>query len=642
MTNDPYVRSAVTHAALELAPPLIRQSLLEDPEFRSDFGLRAAPVLDFGTSGLSVQRSIFFDAVRKVLSGSSATEVIDTENQKWELISKNQGNTLPALTMFHGDRILNLPDLNVLSPDKRTRLRSLDEAATDVNLPPGDRHLWHGILSQRALGDEEVDDFSWDVLNTPVHMSRVIHSEFADGNAKISSLVPSSRKYFERLVGPYDGSASITDYAAGRARQFFGQLREWKPYEGFLFSLFLASHSSLTAEIGVERLEDKDLFRAMDLLEHYGDRISQLGITELGLRIIPERPGIEPVLIRLIEQIRDDKVDGANSGFRLLSALFILVDGELSRSRLLSSEPPFYRRLASLAQAALIHRQSVNSGISFDSFCDWALSVRGNHYQLQTLADLRLEPRWTPNLASPSQIQADFFGRIMITAKNHEGNIKNSKLRDLVFGTGRRSLPSLGEFFRPYFPGPLEGGGTSPNLLPTKFSDAIEAQLNAKEADVSSFIALVNTAHVFRIELPQAESAANLLKSSNYRISGAGDRSQLLYVLDGLAKVAAVTRSRALADELRILVRRYRRDGQLSPSIEDAMRVCLVAAASRADLNEWREFTGDWLTELAFGDLEDDEGTALHWCLQYLCHAVPELWVCCGRADAALEAFCAA
>ena len=68
------------------------------------------------------------------------------------------------------------------------------------------------------------------------------------------------------------------------------------------------------------------------------------------------------------------------------------------------------------------------------------------------------------------------------------------------------------------------------------------------------------------------------------------------------------------------------------------MRVCLVAAASCADLNDWRDFVGDWLTELAFGELEKNEGTAFHWCFQYLCHAVPELWVSCGRADAALEA----
>ncbi|MCV0426970.1 MAG: hypothetical protein K5905_16025 [Roseibium sp.] len=74
-------------------------------------------------------------------------------------------------------------------------------------------------------------------------------------------------------------------------------------------------------------------------------------------------------------------------------------------------------------------------------------------------------------------------------------------------------------------------------------------------------------------------------------------------------------------------------------SIEEAVRVCLVAGASRVDLYEWRDFVGQWLTELAFGDLKSNEGGMLYTYIQSLCHAVPELWVSCGRADAALLAF---
>ena len=50
-------------------------------------------------------------------------------------------------------------------------------------------------------------------------------------------------------------------------------------------------------------------------------------------------------------------------------------------------------------------------------------------------------------------------------------------------------------------------------------------------------------------------------------------------------------------------------------------------------------FVGEWLTELAFGEFKGDEGTVLHANLRYLCHVVPELWVSCGKADAALMAF---
>lgn len=111
-------------------------------------------------------------------------------------------------------------------------------------------------------------------------------------------------------------------------------------------------------------------------------------------------------------------------------------------------------------------------------------------------------------------------------------------------------------------------------------------------------------------------------------------------ILNGLATVSAVSRNTALADELRILVRRYRRDSQYGFSIEEAMRMCLVASAAWEDLMEWREFSGEWLTELAFGKLEGNEGEVLHSHLTALLHSVPELWVSCARADAALEAFC--
>ena len=440
-------------------------------------------------------------------------------------------------------------------------------------------------------------------------------------------------------MGVYDGNSSIRDYAAGRGKEFLNSLLSWRPYDGFLFGLFLSSHSALTSEISPKGLDSDDLVRVFGFLEKCGDRTSQLGAIEVGLQVLPERPEIESSLIRLVEQIRDDDVDGPASGFKLLSALFVLVDGELGRNRVLSGTPPFYRRLASLSQAALIHRQIASSPIDIDSFCDWALKNRGEYFYFQSLADMRLEPRWNPDLSAASQIKADFFGRIMLAGRNHEKNIAGSKLHSLILGDETGSLHSLSEFPRPYFPGPLEGEESSPNVLPADLAEAVEAQLNAEEVGPSSFIALVNSAMIFRLEEGQAELAAKILKLGSHRLTNIEDRSQLLAILNGLATVAAASRGQTLPDELRILVRRYRRDTEYALSIDEALRICLVAAASRSDLNAWREFVGDWLTELAFDDFKDNEGSAFHSHLQCLCHVVPELWVCCGRADAALAAY---
>lgn len=639
MTNSPYVKSVLAKSMLELTPPLIRESLLEQREFREEYGFRSDAILAFGDYDVSIQRSKLFDAIRTLLTGGSDIEVSDVAGRDWKLKLESKEGELPSISISCGEQRLILPDFAALSPDISTRLRSLNEASLDVNLPASARDVWHNILSKRDLEDDEIDEFHRDFRDTPIHIARSIRADIEKGKSSISSLVPLSRKYFERLVGAYDGSACIRDYAAGCGKKFLEGLSEWRPYDGFLFGLLLSSHSALTDEINVEYLGSEDLVRAFDFLEKHGDRISQLGAIEVGLNVLHRRPEIEPFLVRLIGQIRDDDVDGSTSGFKLFSALFVLVDGELSRTRILSGSPPFYRRLVSLSQAALIHRQIVSSGIEIESFCEWAFNNRGEQYYFQSLADMRLEPRWNPDLVVASQIKADFFGRLMIAAKNYEKNITGGELHDLLLGTEPGSLLSLSEFPLPYLPGPLEGQEVSSNVLPPEWAEAVEAQLSAEEVGPSSFIALVNSALIFRVDSSQSELAAKALKLGSHRLANIEDRLQLLAILNGLATVAAVARGRALADELRILVRRYRRDPEYALSIEEAMRICLVASASRADLNDWREYAGDWLTELAFGDFQGNEGKALHSHLRCLLHAVPELWVSCGRADAALVAY---
>jgi len=638
MTNSPNVRSALAHAALkELVPPLIRETLIEESEFRKEYSFKTTSDISFGDSGVSVQRSILFEAVRKILSGTSTEEVTDKGGQKWELKNTSGEGKLPRLTLYRTEQSLVLPDYNTLSPDSSIRLSSLEKAASEDNLPRSVREEWHNILSERALEDEEVNAFHNEFRDTPVHRARSIRNEITNGQN--STLVPLSRRFFQRLVGKYEGSASIRDYASGSAKTLFQELSAWRPYDGILFSLFLSSHSALTDEINVDQLSSEDLVSAFEFLDKHGDRISQLGAIEVGLRILPSKPEIESILIHLIKQIRDDDINENVNGFKLLSALFAFVDGHLSRTRLLSAEPPFYRRLAALSQAALIHRQLLNSTVDLNEIYEWVVDNSDEQFYLQSLADMRIEPSWHPGLAAASQMKADFFGRIMIAANNYKENIKDGELSMLVFGAQPGSLNSLSEFPLQYFRGPLERAEDTSNILPTSVSKTIETQIGADEVEPSSFIVLVNSAMLFHVGVDQAELAAKTLKSASYRLANIENRTQFLNILSGLATVAAVARSRMLVNELRILVRRYRRDAQYVLSIQEALRICLVAAASFSDLSEWRDFVGDWLTELAFGDLEGNDGKVLHSHLLCLCHAVPELWVSCGRADAALKAF---
>jgi len=638
MTNSPYVKAALVQSGLELLPPLIRNSLMDDPNFQEEYGLSVDAVLSFGDSGVSIQRSELLEAIRKLYSEEGDIDVTDKEGQKWDL-KINGDELVNSIALCRGEQRMILTNFFGLSSNKDVRINSLNEEVKKVNLSICTRDKWYNILSKRTLSNEELDVFHSEFRETPVEKALSISDEVLNGKSDITSLVPPSRKYFERLVGTYNESNSIGDYAASSARQLFTHLSGWKPYEGFLYSLLISEHSSLTAEIDVAHMESGDLIRAYSYIEEHGDKISQIGAIEVGLRVLLTRPELEAILIRLIEKVRDDDAEEKDSGYQLLSALFILVDGELSRTQLLADTPPFYRRLAAMSQAALIHRQIVTSQVDIGNFCAWAIDVRAQQFYLQSLVDLRTEPRWSPDYSSAFQLKSEFFGRIMIATKNYEKNIKTSELHELVFGTGSQSLISHSIFPYPYLPGPLEGKEYTKNTLPAEMVTAIKDQLNSDKVGPASFIALVNASLIFHIDSDHAKLAAKALKLANYRLSNIEEKSQLVAILEGLAKVSAITRSHELASELRILVRIYRQNAEYALTADEAIRIGLVAAASQSEVKKWAHFVGEWLTELAFDDFKLDEAIALHSHIKYLCHVVPELWITCARADAALQAF---
>ena len=229
MTNSPYVRTALAEIVLENVSPLIRRTLIDQSTFREEYGLKTEAVIAFGDSDFSIQRSDLFEAVRDVLAGTPEAEVTDVDGREWKLRNETEKGQ-PSLVVLSGELRLPLPDFAVLATNRDIRLRSLDEAAFDVNLPTSAQDDWRKILTKRGLEDDEVDLFYSDIRDTPVHLGNSIRREISVGQSSVSSLVPSSRSYFERLVGVYDGSESIRDYASGAGRQFLKHLSCWRPY----------------------------------------------------------------------------------------------------------------------------------------------------------------------------------------------------------------------------------------------------------------------------------------------------------------------------------------------------------------------------------------------------------------------------
>jgi len=140
----------------------------------------------------------------------------------------------------------------------------------------------------------------------------------------------------------------------------------------------------------------------------------------------------------------------------------------------LRRKPPFWRRLASIAQACLIERCTNEIHGDVAKFTEWAMGARAQPFYIQNMVDLRLEPRWTPEYVSSRQLKAEFICRIIIAADKNEERIKSVALHELLFGEGHKSLRALIEFPFSYLPGPLEGGVDSQNLIPDEVMRSIK------------------------------------------------------------------------------------------------------------------------------------------------------------------------
>lgn len=620
-------------------PGAVRRGMLDDRRFLSKFGLSVDVAISFGGGIAQFTTSKLFAAVRDAEKSCSAIRLQDTAGEEWLLELPEMPAAGPAI-LSKQDLRVKFEDAAYLIENKTIRMKTFTEHRARF-APPGPLFArWNIILEDRPLLDHEATELHDELRSGPIAFLEKLCEVIEKGETSLDSFIPDKPGYYYQLAGELSVSTSVQEHAAQGLSRRVRELSEWDEYKGLLYCLLLSSHPAFTAAIPVEEVAPHTLSEIMRFLRGSGERLCQLGAVEVGLRALPRHPKLEDDLVSLIEEIRDDDPTNEYSGFRVMSDLFIFADAQIGRRHILGSSAPFYRRLAAFAQSALIFRAIRISGADPRSLCNWARENCTGQFYVQSLADMRLEPRWYPDLSQPAQLKAEICGRLMIAGHNAKEHLSDYLSHLLLYTSSHpNSLQSTLSTVNPVCPGPLEGATSEQRELPAEFKSAIEEQIARSELGVTSFIALVNSVDMFSIPGDIVERVGEVLRTGRYYFHHLKNHHELMVVLLGLGRVAAISRNTSLADEIRVLVRRYRHDTQFTLSVDDAFRIVLFAAGAYADVLEWAGFVGDNLCELAFSELSQEDATSLHNQLQILCGAVPELWTAAGRADAALASF---
>lgn len=617
----------------------VQEDILSDHKFLQDNDIQLDREILFYELDIGFRKLILFNAIREVSLDNNDIKLVDLNNANWQL-KFLKVDSEERLILTKENTKAELPQhFLLISLVDEIRINAFNEIMKKSFIPKKSYEQWYQVILERPLSDNELSIFQLDYDNSPSVIERNISEQIQQGKSTIDTLVPKSKTYYEYLVGEYDQSSSIIDYMHNQVNKHIDNLLSWNSYDGFLFSLFLSSHSSITSTEIAQKLDTKTLIKAYKWLHNYGDMISQIGAIGVGLSILDEKPELEIYIIKMIKLLLAyDPKNEKNNRFRLLSALIILVDGELSQSKVFDDTPPFWRRLASIAHASLLERCFIKLNVDFKDFIKKVESMYSDWFSLQTFCDLRLEPRWQPGYISEEQLKFEFVGRMIIDADKYKSKIYSEDMKTLLFESHSKSLPSYIEYPYAFLPGPLEGSINFQLKVPDEILKLVEDNLNSDEIELSSFIVLVNSALIYKLDTYHAQLAAEALRKIKYQLRDIKDHHELFNFLNGLATAASVTRSQELALELKVIVRKYRfSKGEYQLTADEFFWLGMISASAFENMSEWCEYIGDWVTNLAFQTLKEEETKRIHSHLLKLCHIVPELWHKLGISEAAMK-----
>lgn len=636
MATDSF-RLAMADVALDMFPPLIKDALISDEKFRQCYGISTTARVSIGKDQPTYRREKLFSGIRNALEKPTTPIFVEDDNNCFWLVKIEEIGGERHTILELEKRIIRLPDFWAFAPDKEVRIGGFKREAAAVNLCDEAVDRWLSILDTGPIKDEAYELLIEELKLTPTSTEKRITGCIAAGSCSLLTLVPDDQRYFQRLVGRFPAGADFSTYVDSEVNAHVTQLMNWSQVDGLKLSLLLSSHLSLTQAIAARTPNARDLEFVFSWVCEHGDLLSKLGAIEIGLSLLDRNPALEPILERMVEDISADNPNDEGSRFFLVSSLVICVSSELARTQVLRGNPPFWIRLAAIAQASLIERIVIAQKLERRAFAIWARDNREQNFFFQTLVDLRTEPRWMPEFASPQQLKAEFLGRIASAASNNQQKLHSPRLRQLLLEESPGGIRELMGFPFPFLPGPLEGAQGSNIELPQEAIREFENNLASEDIHPNSFALLVNSAFIFNIGQSHAQIAAAALRNVRYQLHKSEHDADMFQLISGLANVAAITRSKELASELRILCRVTRRYDPEVMTIDREFRIALIAAASNSDIDNWAALLGDWVAELAFVVKEPQDARNLLMYLRCLFHLEPKLEVTCAKADAALS-----
>lgn len=619
---------------LGILPMFLRRKLVDERSIRKGLHLEVEELVSFGES-MVFSRSLFFERVIEVLSvNGGQTEIEDQEGKSWILSREQISGGKVALKIANECESFFAAEFFVFLPEASERLRELDVVLKDHGFPQTGLSEWRDLLMARALTIDELEEFSQDIMKTPFAFLKLFRQKLEGSKVSVEDMVPKDIVYFENLCGKGD-ECTLPDLISEVISSLVADFLTWDDEQGPRMALLLCSHPSISSVVATSGIEEKQLIKLAEWVRDHGDVFSKVGIVESALPAALKLPELERVLDDIVQQIIALDPEDKSGPLQLMMSFIVLVESEVSRTRVLQHWPPYRRRLATFSHAALLAREAENK-IDVEKFSAWIMEFHGHRFYLQSLIDLRVEPRWLPEYLNPSQLKQELLGRLTNAVASVSGGLPEGPLLDSLNPKNPESAFNRTLTIKSSFPGPLEGSESSlRNPLPSELEGALDESLSGGALTAKSVTVLINTTGPFRVGSEKAEKAVELIRASNFRFSENMGDVEKFSLVHGLAEVASRLRSEDLARSIRALVRSHRDEPSNERRYSEEVIVCLIAAGAFEDFDAWRAFLGSWIKELCF-NVSKRDSAEVEASVEMICSIEPRLRSELGAGLAAL------
>lgn len=623
-------------AKLELIPPIIRNKLLLNQNVTRNSNIKTRGHLSFPPLSAGFDESVLATAIGALAKSPNQEQIVtDSEEKEWRLKAEIKESIFAVFLELAGIKI-DVSHLILLAEKKALRIQYYDSEVKALNLPKVVVAHWRKIVGRRPLKISELKDLASEFSATVPAVSRAIANQLAGHEISFEHLVPSSLKYYERLIGSHAGQLNIIEYANQVLVDHFRDLLAWSPVDGLHQALLVCSHSEAVRAIPARAFSGEGLLAILAWAEDK-DPISIGAVLELMLLSPSVKNSAAIKVSKMMRKLCDRDREKESKEFELLSRVFKFVYGQLSATRVMSGKPPYWWRLAALSHAALIVRHMLSRQGDWLALATELSNSRGLNFYTQAIVDLRLEPRWLPEFASGAVLRNEIMGRVLLTAMQNRDSVTGLGLGKKIFGKSHRSLEGRLSKNLVVMPGPLEGNlDTALKFEPAQL-DEMRKRLDEPDPTISTFMPIANLGFLTSFPTDFPTRIGEAIRRARHWLRDTGKKKHLQGCLTAISSLAAASRSHELADEIFTLVRNYRRFFDKDLSVDEALKIGIIACASRKELREWCDSVQILIRDLSFGQLSREEARGLHRIVLELCDIVPELWPYCGASIAAIE-----